>query len=217
MSTQSAHPSYLELDCAALGAAREAGTAEHLRVCERCRSYVEAARPADVVPGWVTELGRAPARRARPLGWLAGGLAAAAVLLLVWMRPESEPLYVGTKGSPSALVYVHRDDTTMLWDQTPLRAGDRIRLEVAPEEFEHVTVLGGSARGAESALLFSGHVEPRQRALLPKAWQLDGVGQAEHLAVVFSHAELSAGAARALLRARDPAEVQIVRLTLPKQ
>jgi hypothetical protein len=216
MSIDRAHPSYFELDCAALGAAREAATAEHLRSCAQCRSYVEAARPAEVVPTWVAELERAR-RKPRAWTWLAGGLAAAAALLFVWLAPGSEPPYVGVKGAPSALVYVHRDHATSLWDHTPLRAGDQIRLEVAPEEFEHVTVLGGAARGAETTLLYGGPVKPHQRALLPKAWQLDAVGDAEHLAVVFSRAELSAGAARALLRARDPAEVQVVRLTLPKQ
>jgi hypothetical protein len=208
------HPSYLELDRHALGAGCDPGTAAHLAGCERCRDYVATARPADVVPAWVAELGATPRKRVKPW-WLAAGVAAAAALVLIWRSPSE--LYVGTKGMPSAFVYVHRDHTTTLWDQTPLHAGDRIRLEVAPEEFEQVTVFSTDAQGNKAEPLYAGRTKPFTRTLLPKAWQLDAVGHAEHLAVVFSHAELSREAASALFRARDPAEVRIVRLTLQKE
>jgi hypothetical protein len=207
------HPSYLELDRHALGAG-EAGTDQHLADCAQCRAYVAAARPADVVPAWVSELDKAPSRRTRSV-WIGAALAAAAALLFMW-RPAEEP-YVGTKGMPSALVYVHRDHTTTLWDQAPLHAGDRIRIEVAPEEFAHVSVFSTGPRGDAQAPLYSGTLKPFARTLLPKAWQLDAAGDAEHLAIVFSRAQLSTDAASALLRARDPAEVRIVRLTLPKK
>jgi hypothetical protein len=208
------HPSFLELDRHALGAGQQ-GTAEHLSGCARCRDYVEAARPAAEVPVWVGELA-APRRRSRPI-WLAATLAAAAALMLLWKAPGAEPAYVGSKGMPSAFVYVNRDHTTTLWDHLPLRPGDRIRVEVAPEEFEHVAVFSTDALGGAPTRLFAGRTKPFSRTLLPKAWQLDAEGDAEHLAILFSHAELSEGVAAALLHAHDPAELRIVRLTLPKK
>jgi hypothetical protein len=213
-----AHPSYLELDRHALGAATEASTALHVADCARCRGYLASMpRPAEL-PAWLPP--------ARPATRLWGGrrwaiaaacLAAAAALVLVRLGPEADrSAYDGVKGAPAVAVYVLRAGQVQLWDGAVLEAGDRIRLEVAPEQFRRVSVFS-LTDGARPRSLYTGALTPGVRQVLPKAWQIDGSPTPERLAIFFSDMEISAQAAETLLMARDPREVWLVRLQLPKR
>jgi hypothetical protein len=149
--------------------------------------------------------------------WYAlGGLAVAAAVCLAWLLPrERLAPYDGVKGTPAAIVYVQHEDQVTIWSGDPLSQADRIRLEVAPEKFDHVSVFHMQTDGP-LVLLYAGRLTPHQRALLPKAWQLDASPEAEQLVVMFAHAEISTSAAQVLLRAHDPDDVWVLRLTLPK-
>ena len=219
------HPSYLELDRHALGAAAEATTARHVTECARCRAYLESMPGTEGLPAWLPAA-RLPLRvqRTRPLRvrrtrrWALATscLAAAAALFLVWLRAAPEPGYDGVKGAPSVGVYVLRAGQVGLWDGAPLEAGDRIRLEVAPEQFRRVSVFS-LAQAEQPRSLYAGPVTPGVRQVLPKAWQVDAAPTPEQLAVFFSDMEISAQAAEVLLTARDPRSVWLVRLSLPKR
>jgi hypothetical protein len=224
------HPSYLELDRHALGAAAQATTAGHVAECERCRAYLESMPSTEGMPAWLPAA-RSPLRvqRTRPLRvqstrpqrtrrWALATscLAAAAALFLVWLRARPEPSYDGVKGAPGVGVYVLRAGQVQLWDGAPLEAGDRIRLEVAPEQFRRVSVFS-LAQAERPRGLYAGPVTPGVRQVLPKAWQVDAAPTPEQLAVFFSDMEISAQAAEVLLSARDPRSVWLVRLSLPKR
>ena len=77
-----------------------------------------------------------------------------------------------------------RAGAVSLWDGGTLLPRDRIQLEVAPEEFDHVSVFNLDAKGSP-ALLYQGPVKPYSRQVLPKAWELDAAGDAEHIVVMF--------------------------------
>jgi hypothetical protein len=222
------HPSYLELDRHALGAAA-AQTTAHVAGCERCRLYVESVPNAGELPAWLAaapsprrarhdRLARARNRAPRPRRWAlaVGGLAAAAALLFAVLRPvPRDDAYDGVKGTPSVGVYVLRAGRVGLWDGTPLVAGDRIRLEVTPEQFRRVSVFSLD-RDERPRGLYTGVVNPHARSMLPKAWQLDAAPGPEQLAIFFSDMEISAPAAEVLLEAHDPRQIWLLRLSLPK-
>jgi hypothetical protein len=213
------HPSYLELDRHALGAATQPATVAHVAECARCRHYLASALPAGEPPRWLDASLRplSAARRTRRWALAGASLAAAAALLLVLLgRGVEESEYDGIKGAPAVGVYVLREGNVRLWDGAPLQSGDRIRLEVAPEQFRRVSVFSLS-EGKQPRSLFTGAVTPGARQVLPKAWQIDAAPTPEQLAVFFSDTEISAQAAEVLLRARDPREVWLVQLALPKR
>ena len=224
MSEPREHPSYLQLDRHCLGVPDSAGTAAHLADCQRCRSYVERYAPAAELPSWLTAempaartTSRAPAR-SRSLVWAcAAALAAAACVMLFWPPAQPEPPYVGVKGAPSALVHVQRAGVTSVWNGEPLAVGDKIRLELMPEEFSYVSVFSWPAGKGALLPLYAGRVRPRGATLLPKAWQLDAAPGPEELVILFAHAFISPAAAGQLLIARDPREVALVRLSLPRR
>lgn len=221
MSAISEHPSYLELDRQCLGVSTDANTAVHVAACARCRDYVASYRPASDAPAWLIAVGprkrdRLHASRAR-LAWASGcALVAAVCLVLYWPTQRDEP-YIGVKGGPSVALFVQRAGVVGLWDGAPLRAGDRIRVQVMSDEFDYVSVFGLPTHGAAPQRLYAGRLTPRTSALLPKAWQLDSAPEPEQLVILLSHAELSDEAVKALLRARDPREVWLTQLKLPKQ
>jgi hypothetical protein len=232
------HPSFLVLDRHCVGLETADEERAHIAACEQCRSYVQSYQPAIEVPAWVSTTATAVVREyAGPRGasrkqrwWTFGGLTAAAAaicLTVLWPRTQNVA-YDGVKGAPSVGVHVQRGGVAGLWDGTPLSPGDRIRLEVMPQEFDHVSVFAldsslarPTARfdGAESlpSRLYTGRVVPGAPTVLPKAWQLDDAAGAEHLLVILAKTDVSPAAAAALMRAHDPSEVWLVRLRLPKQ
>ncbi len=216
----SPHPSFLELDRHALGLPAPK-TEAHLARCERCRRHLrEVARVADErpLPAWLET--RGPPRRTERLrarGVLIGAVAIAAALALAVLRdaPPKTP-YDGRKGAPSAWLHVLREGVARPWDGAPLSTGDRIRLELAPQDFRHVSVFSLPA-GAAPQLLYRGSVPAHARVALPKAWEIDAAPGPERIAIVFARVELSRAAAELTLRERDPAEVWVVELVLPKR
>ena len=232
MTSSSRHPSYLELDRHALGAQREAGTAGHVASCTRCRSYVERVTPAEQaadVPAWLCNLAEsAPPRtglRLRVPLALTGALALAAGVCLTWWSAQSAldrpPAYDTAKGLPAVAVYVNHSGNVSLWAGAALAPRDSIRLEVAAEDFVHVSVFvdSHSQAGHGRQLLYQGHVTAHARELLPKAWQLDDAELPEHISVLFSTNAITPAHAVELLTAEtlDPAHAYLVQVTLPKR
>ncbi|MFT3926581.1 MAG: hypothetical protein QM778_28810 [Myxococcales bacterium] len=226
MSDATLHPSYLELDRHVLGASSGVATANHLADCARCRAYVASHQPTGAVPAWLEERAalsvRTPGKtvpRTRPRRlWTVGALALAAAVSLAILRPKDvDPSYDGVKGAPAVGVYVQHEGVSGLWDGAPLVAGDRIRLQIMPEEFSHVSVFNVATQEAVPKLLYTGRLPPRTLSMLPKAWELDAAPGAEQIAVMLSRWEISPLAAQELLRAHDPGEVWVVRLNFPKR
>ena len=241
MSPAPFHPSYLELDRFALGVPTQETTAAHVAACAACQSHLaslayvapasgltlaagagEAAslpsNQASVAHGKATSVEPCP----RPLSgrrrftWAATGFALAATVGLAWLGNQGEVArYDTAKGAPSTAVHVKHQERVTLWDGSPLAAGDSVRIEVAPEEFEYVAVfsLEDDDRLVE---LYAGRVKTHASTLLPKAWKLDDTAEPERLAVFLSHARLSVRAAEILLRRRDPHEVWVERITLTR-
>jgi hypothetical protein len=210
----SEHPSFYELDrhCCGVGAA---ATEVHVASCPRCAEYVASYAPATTVPAWIQSPPRP--QRAGRTAWVLGASLAAALTLAVLAQREPAPPYVGVKGGPSVSVFVQHEGMVSLWDGRVLSAGDRVRLEVRPEGFDHVSVFSPSGDGETLERLYAGRVTAQGPLRLPTAWQLDDQGDADVLIVVLSRAEVSPSAARALLRAPERSEVWLSTLRLPKR
>ena len=198
--SSAAHPSYLELDrlYATGGEAAAASLSEHVVACAECREHLaELARSAGEQPAWLGAMALAaprprPRRRlAIPAAAVVAALSMAALLALT-LRP-AVPTVTGAgegaealreKGEPAVAVYVLRDRHVIRWDgREPLRAGDRLRLEVAGAGYAHVAVATPSAGGG-LALLYTGSLEARAPVLLPASWEVDRVPGPEILHVV---------------------------------
>jgi hypothetical protein len=223
--TATRHPSYLELDRYQLGVLHEPALAAHVAACEQCRLHLAQVARTPALPAWVEQLDAPPGLtriRRLPIGpsaLFAGVLAAAAALVLFRpaTAPTSERGYDTSKGAPSVWVHVQHDGVRSPWDGAPLSPGDQIRLELAPDDFTHVTVFSLGAPGARPTLLFRGGLRPHVRVALDKAWQLDDQPGMERLSVLFARAELSVAAAEKALRERDPDHVRAVELVLTKR
>jgi hypothetical protein len=198
----SAHPSYLELDLAVLGAA-DAATAAHVETCERCRAHLGRAQQPLPLPEWARALGQE--RRSRWPSWVRApklvGLfalaATAAFLVIARPRPAGRE-ELGAKGSPSVAVYVKRGAGVSLWDgRAQLSPGDSVQLKVAPEEFRRIAV--ASLEAGALTELYAGPLAVRQTSLLPQSWTLDARPGREVLLLVFSQAPLSSAELQAAL------------------
>jgi hypothetical protein len=189
---QSAHPSYLQLDRAALGGGSNELRA-HLAGCPECRAYLDGLTDAPPESGLfelrrrVEHQGRVNRRR-----WWAVLPAAAAVgLLLAGLRPgeprrSGEQPYLGAKGFASVWIYVKRGASTQLWDgKEALLVGDKLRLKVDPGRFHHVQVYS-LKNVAAPELLYEGDVRPEESFTVPDAWQLDAEPGAERIVVILS-------------------------------
>ena len=73
------------------------------------------------------------------------------------------------------------------WNGQAVRAGDSVRIEVAPAGFTHVTVFDEHTR----QVLYEARVPDDAPSLTP-AWQLDGEAPSESLRVVLSHGPVDA-------------------------
>ena len=223
--TESAHPSYLELDRYSLGSARDLALAKHVESCEQCQVHLRRVSRTSSVPTWVSGLEAQAVRPSWPrprsveVAVFAGALAAAAALLVFRQpaRDAAESAYDSSKGAPSVWVHVQHEGVRSPWDGAPLSPGDQVRLEVAPEDFTHITVFSLGAHGAPPTLLFRGALRPHVRVALDKAWQLDDQPEPERLTVLLARVELSVAAAQQALRERDPDLVRAIELILPKR
>jgi hypothetical protein len=205
------HPSRLQLDGLFVDSQTAApGTRAHIATCSTCRAYLDELRRMAAEPP--PELLRAhparPQRKPQPAGWrqllrpvfLGPSLAAAAALaLFIIDLGEKQPRHSESgsgaalsteKGGPGVSVYVQRGGAVLRWDgQARLRAGDRLRLEVAPADYRNVTVATEES-GERLRALYKGPLPEHGAALLPASWQLDGEGDREILFVIFSRTEL---------------------------
>ena len=184
------HPSYLELDRLALGAADEQLRA-HADACPSCSAHVARLRTVEAVPAWARSLEK-PRRR---FGWLhalalAGAATATASLGLVLVRDVAPPPYVAAKGMPSVALYVLRDGSTTLWNGADaLRPGDRIRLKVAPEGHGWLAV--SQVRADRSlVLLHEARLTGDDEYVLPESWRLDEAPGPERIHVALDDAKV---------------------------
>ncbi len=189
------HPSYLALDRASLGQPT-ANLRAHIDGCSACREYLVSLRtpPGEAELSAIYEriAKRASPARASGWAWLGGGAAAAvALVLLVVLNPQPtmpvERPYVGVKGSSSVWIYVRRGAETTLWNgQSPLFAGDRLRLKVNPGQLQRVEVYSTKDPSAPE-LLYAGKLTPGESMTLPDAWEVDTEPGDERLLLVFSN------------------------------
>lgn len=187
----SPHPSFLQLDRLALGAA-DPQVAAHVASCDSCRAHLGRLEQPVPLPAWVREAAETP-RRPRWLRLFAPGLglvaAAAAVLLVVQSRAVG-PAYDGTKGAPTVGIYIERAGQVSLWNGVqPLRPGDRIELKVAPDGYRHLTVAGLDHQSPVQ--LYQGTVAPTGETTLPRSFRLDDSPGDEQLLVLFSDAPVT--------------------------
>jgi hypothetical protein len=237
------HASYLTLDRMQLGVSPPPEALHHVSACERCQAHVERLRAGETgaareeqLPDWARSLsevapvpsverprsrGERPPRRWLSRPWLAAGFASVLCAGVgLWLGPLREPdaqpgPYVAAKGGPSVGVYVKRDGRVFLWDRAErLRAGDRIRLLIAPGGYPQVAVSARLDTGLVT--LYRGRIEGASE--LPVAWAVDEQGDAERLSVVLSRGVLS----DAELARRDrgeplATELWAEELVLPKQ
>ncbi len=230
MSNVLTHPSYLELDRHCTGLPCDGTTVVHVASCDRCRVYVASYVPLENTPEWLVT--SPPLKAAWKAAWKApntrrktsarwygiGGLAVAAAVCLALFAPRSqEPRYDGVKGGPAVGVYAQRDGVVTLWDGSALSTGDRIRLEVMPEEFDHVSVFSLQGSEQKPVRLYVGRLTPHARAMLPVAWELDAAPEPEQLVVILAGGEISPQIARTMLDKHVQKDVAVIRLSLPKQ
>lgn len=206
------HPSRLELDGLLLDAAAAApGTRAHVAACADCGAYLARLESAAAAPlpaalqvhamrPPVSQRPRALPRLLRPV-FVGPSLAAAAALALLVLRshphegrlasaPDREAAGVREKGGPRVTLYLQRGSGVWRWDeQERVRAGDRLRLEVAAAGYRHVTV-ATEAGGERLRTLYAGPLAERGATLLPASWQLDAQGRSETLVVLLSQAPI---------------------------
>ncbi len=182
------HPSALTLDRFVIDE-RPESVGTHVAACAACAAFVAERR------AWSTErlppgLGaRLPMARARRLAWplvlLPAAACAALLLVLSAGGEDSDP--VRAKAAPAIAVYIKREAKVLLWDgRSPLHAGDRVQLEVAPEGYGFVAI----ATRAGETLTWLHHrsvtTSAGGKSMLPFSMSVDADGDREWLAIVLS-------------------------------
>ncbi len=175
------HPSFLQLDRAALGAEVSGETRVHLATCARCQAHLARVGEPGLVPAWVHAIDR-PKRRPWILGGAFALAAACAVVAFVLARGSKpgEAEYTTVKsGAPSYTLHVKRGDAVFAWDGVaPIRPGDHLRLEIAASGYTHLRVLA-----AHDAPLYEAPIGDGV-TLLPTAWTVDATPGDEVLTIV---------------------------------
>jgi hypothetical protein len=212
------HPSFLALEGRHLGVTDPALEA-HVAGCERCGDYLRALSAPLAPPSWLQALPAPSARRAwRPWMGLSLAFAAAAALVVAVPRarqPASETTAVREKGAPALAVHLKRGATVVVWDgHTPLREGDRVRLEVQGSGYRFVSVASASAPGAAPLVMYAGPLATSGATLLPMSFRVSGGGYQEILDVVLAPGPI---AAEAHARPRAPEDGWRQRLVLPRE
>jgi hypothetical protein len=174
----------------------ELGT--HLAQCVRCRAYLaelealDALRPAMPPPGRTARVERGGAHLRTRLAVGASGLALAAGVFLFLQRTHdaSEGEYLGTKGTPSVQLIVHRAGSTTIWDgRAPVRPGDALAFRVACEGLSHVAIAAPGGTGADWTRLKDADC-PADATPLPFTLVIDEEPADERFAVVLSREPL---------------------------
>jgi hypothetical protein len=208
----------------ASGRPPDAAVERHLAACARCRAYLAMldAKSTALQPpeGFEAAASRAPVvaltpRRRRWLGPASAIVALAACLVLVVRSRLPQEPYVGTKGTPSVQLLVHRGGDTTIWDgHSAVRPGDALVLRVACAGLALVTVAaplaGGWGRLEEAPC-------PAEADALPFTLQVDNEPGAEQFAVVLSTRPLDSEALRVAIDKTARSEnAWVVRYALPK-
>ncbi|NMO17534.1 hypothetical protein HPC49_25415 [Pyxidicoccus fallax] len=200
MTAPPRHPSFLELDRAALGL-RSAELDQHVETCARCGAYLaRVMNRSEPIPAWARTPPAPDTRVGGWRGWLPRAwpvlatAAVAAVLALVVVVPKSPvqdgPAYIAPKGIPAVAVYIKRGEQVFVWDgQASLVPEDLIRLKVASQEHAYVTVAAGAPAWT---VLFAGPLSAEPETALPTSWRVDAAGSEEVLRVIFSTEPLPA-------------------------
>ena len=222
------HPSFLELDRAFLGLPSGLATRLHLEGCLRCREHFHflGEEQAAAAPG--AALASRTSRQARSgsarLGWRgmcsAGALAAAMLLVLARPHPDaaSRAGDTGLKGTPAARVVAERERRVRaLNDGDVVQAGDRLRLMVNGGGFTSLTVFTPRTDRGYLRLYAAPLTTAETPVLLPVAWRVDGLGEAETLLVVFARAELTEADVPGLLAVPRSTGHWLTILRLPKR
>ncbi len=211
MTAHDGHLSALVLDGLALGAlaaGEESGARAHLASCATCRGEHEAATALrEHFERGVFARTRPKLRARRWPGWVwlaAPVLAAAAVLLVVWTRGDSDP-ELGIKGDAAWQVFANRNDQTFaVHDGAKLVAGDRIRFVVTPNGARYVLVASVDGTGAASIYYpYGGEQSARitgARVELPGSIVLDATAGPERLYAIFTDEPISANGVKERLR-----------------
>jgi hypothetical protein len=155
-----------------------------------------------------------PGGARRSLWWAgfgASSLAAAAAVLLLVRPPGSRPARptfeesaarsvvtalgggVRAKGTvPATRLYVKRGDDVWVWDgQTPIRPGDRLRLELQAAGYSHVSVASTPTPGQGSVVLHQGDLR-EGAGLLPISFRVDAQGTREIISVILADQPVAA-------------------------
>jgi hypothetical protein len=193
------HPSFLELDQLAAGAGTEP-TRAHLMTCAFCSAHVSRVQVEVPIPSWV----RQPAQRGWSRIWVWPLTATCAVALVAsgfaLRAHRITPDLLAEKGGPALALYVKRGTEVLTWDEKQvLKAGDLLRLQVAPEGHSHVTIDSPPAPGH----LFDADV-PAGTSFLPVSWRVDAAGGPEVLEVTFSGGSVPAVHTRLVLPKARP-------------
>jgi hypothetical protein len=144
-----------------------------------------SARPIASVRPLPSRSRRLKQRLASAAGVLA--LAACAVLYLSARNGKNdESSYVGVKGSePAAQVLLRRDGQVRVWDGVAaVRAGDAIAVDVACEQFRHVTVAAEATNGGTLTRAWEGECPKTSSSPLPFTLVVDEQPGREHFSVV---------------------------------
>jgi len=229
----SPHPSFLELDRHAFGAARPE-VAAHAAGCEACRAHLRSVEPASEVPAWVLRIEprRRPrftwlaATRARALRW---GVLVFAGAFVLWMAGDHfatrltavgdrvHGVYIGTKGDPVLWLYVKRGERIDLWNGTdPVRPGDLLRLKVQPDRHQHISVFGRGQPPQVYVRLYDAPIAAGQPTALPFSWKVDAQPGDETLLVVLGPGSVAPDQVAGILANGDPGRYWSRRLSLTK-
>jgi hypothetical protein len=207
--------------CWVSGKAPDPSLASHLAGCPQCRAYLTTleALADDPLP-WGLRAVERGARRRLSWAWAVGGLAAAACLAVVLVRPggQTEGGYVGTKGTPSVELLVRRGAETSIWDgRSPVRAGDTLALRVACEGLGHVAVAAPRDGAQGWARVVDAACAADPSAPLPFTLVVDDRPGQEHFAVVLSRVPLDEARIRSAAEATTrTGDMWTVRFDLPK-
>lgn len=183
-----------------------------LRALERARASFLARRdPQSFALTLVARRPKPSATRFAPYF-----LAAAAAIMLLWLRPDSDA--VRYKGSAQKLqTFVQRaGQVQALADGQPLAAGDQLAFVYTLSEPRHLLLISIDETGA-IARYYSGPLEPATRAQLPVGIELDAHRGEERLFALFSREPIDEARVRAGLKTalREAHGVAGMKLLLP--
>ncbi len=212
--SETPHPSFFALDAFAVSTTRDPAIDAHVASCAQCAGHLDTLRQPEPIPLWVPKL--EPRRNRAPFALIAGALACAAAIALVVLGRDPADETTTLRGGPSVGIYIQREGHVFLWDGAQsVRAGDAIRLKVAPDGAAHVAVY--SRAGSDLRPLVSMPIARNGETLLPRAWRVDGSGGAEEIVVAFSDGELALERVEAAVERGDPPEGTFIRsYVLPK-